>query len=96
MGSFSETFRERSVVLRAAIALLTVYCAAALFGAAGGLAHFVFDFGAGILRFPIGIVESVWAFVWGLTFLGYFIVLWPLAYLNHSYIATAWAKSERD
>jgi hypothetical protein len=90
MGRFSKTFPERSRLVRVAIALLTLYCAVALFGAAAGLARFAFDLGTGILRFPIQIVESAWAFVWGLTFLGYFIVLWPLAYLNHSFIASAW------
>jgi len=34
-----------------------------------------------------------WAFVWGLTFTGYFLVLWPLAYLNHSVVARAWSEA---
>ena len=92
MGRSSKAFRERSILVRVAIALLTLYCAAALFGAAGGVAEFIVSLGAGVLRFPISIVQTALVFVWGLTFTGYFIVLWPLAYLNHSFVASAWVE----
>jgi hypothetical protein len=96
MGRFSKTFREHSFLVRVTIALLTLYCAAVLFGAAGGFSEFALSFIADASRTPFSVIfQTAWVFVWGLTFLGYFIVLWPLAYLNHSFVACAWAGSDR-
>ncbi len=56
---------------RAVASLATLYLSAALFGLAGGA----------------GDPQFFFAVLWGLTFTGYFVLLWPLAYLNHSLIA---------
>ena len=90
MGSFSKNFRERPIWVRVAVALFTLYIAAALFGIAGGVADFA---GSGMSRSAVVIISMGWAFVWGLTFTGYFVFLWPLAYLNHSLIARAWSEA---
>ena len=67
---------------QALLSLLALYSAAALFGLAVGLYDAFWldrpDRGAGEV-----ILQAVIAYLWGLTFLFYFVVLWPLAFLNH-------------
>jgi hypothetical protein len=66
--------------------LVTLYLAVALFGFAVG----IYDaYGRSITnRIPSEVIlESVLATLWGVTFLGYFLVLWPLSYLNHRLLA---------
>ena len=91
MGRFSKSFRERPIGVQMAIALFTIYGAAALFGAAGGVAEFI---RSGMSHSAVGIISMGWAFAWGLTITGYVLFLWPLAYLNHSLIARA-ARASR-
>lgn len=71
-----------SVAGRIVVALLSLYAAAALFGLGVGLYDgFVL---AGPDRITRAVVsQAVVGFLWGLTFLGWVIVFWPLAYLNH-------------
>ncbi|HEY9282971.1 MAG TPA: hypothetical protein VIP46_05920 [Pyrinomonadaceae bacterium] len=67
---------------QALLSLPALYLAAALFGLAVGAyeAFWVREFNR-----PAGevIFETVLAWLWGLTFLFYFVALWPLAFLNH-------------
>ena len=93
MGIFSKRFAERPILTRAAIALSSLYLAVALFGIAGGMADAAFGSGKPITA--RNIIEWVWPFVAGLTFTGYVLALWPLAYLNHSVIGQAWSESKR-
>jgi hypothetical protein len=72
-------FRKMWQVL---LSLLALYVAAALFGLAVGL------YDAFWLDIPNRtaaevVLQAVVAYVWGLTFLLYFVALWPLAFLNH-------------
>ncbi len=46
------------------------------------LGAFLFLWAAGI--------DPVRGVLLGLTFTGYFLVLWPLSYLNHALVARAW------
>lgn len=63
------------------LSLLSLYCAATLFGLAIGLYDWLV-FGVS-RRAPLDVVgQSVLATLWGLSF-GYFLLLWPLAFLNH-------------
>ena len=69
------------------LSLMTLYFAAALFGIAIG----IYD----ALR-PIPnrasaevILQMVITAVWGITITGYFLVLWPLAFLNHRLLSRA-------
>ncbi len=67
---------------RALAALVTFYIAVALFGLAVGL----YDAFALAVpgRIPSAVViQAVIGMLWGVTFTGYVVVLWPLAYLNH-------------
>jgi hypothetical protein len=90
MGSFSKRFRERPFLTRATIAFLSLYLAAALFGTVGGFADAAFGLGRSATVSLI--IEWVWAFLMGLTFTGYFLILWPLAYLNHSLIGWTFCR----
>jgi hypothetical protein len=65
--------------------LVSLYVAATLFGLALGFS----DLARGSSRrFPVEVVlHAVPAVLWGLTFTGYFLILWPLAYLNHRLLA---------
>lgn len=70
------------ISLRVVVALMSMYAAGALFGLGVGL----YDWLALDIpnRIPYGVVvQAVLAFLWGLTFPGWFLILWPLAYLNH-------------
>jgi hypothetical protein len=94
VGSFSRHFGERRPSMRAAVALFTLYFAAALFGSIGGIVDFAF--GTGSQDILSAILASVFFVSWGLTFTGYFLILWPLAYINHSLISRAWLIASRQ
>jgi hypothetical protein len=51
-------------------------------------------FGAFLFLWATGIPPLV-GLVLGLTLSGYFVVLWPLSYLNHTLIAAAWTGGHR-
>jgi hypothetical protein len=73
-----------SPAARGFASLLSLYVAATLFGLAVGLS----DLARGAKRVPLEVVlQAVPAVLWGLTFTGYFLILWPLAYLNHRLLA---------
>jgi MFS family permease len=93
-GMLSRGFQRRRLPAQALLALSSLYCAAALFGAAGGLADVLFgvNAGPGWHRTPgAAMIESVLAMLWGLTFTGYVMVLWPLAWVNHVIVARFWS-----
>jgi hypothetical protein len=93
-GMLSMQFRQRRVLGQALLALTSLYCAAALFGAAVGLADALFGVNAGPgwhRTTGAVMIESVLAMLWGLTFTGYVMVLWPLAWANHVIVARFWS-----
>ena len=68
---------------RVLAALLSLYCGATLFGLAVGVADLLRSGGAS--RMPVEtVLQAVPAVLWGLTFTGYVLFLWPLAYWNHA------------
>ena len=82
MGAATIRWCRLSTSLRIAATLLSLYVAAALFGLGVG----VYDWLAVDIpnRIPYAVVvQAVLAFLWGLTFSGYLVLFWPLAYLNH-------------
>jgi hypothetical protein len=87
LSRFSKGFRERSILGRTVVALVTLYFAAALFGSVGGMVDLVSSLG---MRPVVEPITTAWVFVWGLTFSGYFLVLWPLSYLNHLFVARSY------
>jgi hypothetical protein len=83
----SRRFQERSAGLRVALSLASLYVAAGLFGLVAGMVDAARPIsgriaGAVVLQTILG----VW---WGLTFLGWLPLLWPLAYLTHSILSRA-------
>jgi hypothetical protein len=63
-------------------ALLTLYLAVALFGlAVGAYDAFWRDIPNRITSAVI--LQGMWAALWGVTFGGYILLLWPLAIFNH-------------
>ena len=79
----------RSRFERAAMALLTLYVAAALFGLAVGAFDVLQGLEDGSPRDTLAVlVQGVIASLWGLTFTGYVLFLWPLAYLNHMLVGS--------
>lgn len=92
-GTISKNFDRPNGWLRALIALVSLYVAAALFGIGAGLFDLLARTNSGPWgsRIPSAVViQSVLGVLWGLTFTGYFVILWPLAYLNHALVATFW------
>jgi hypothetical protein len=71
-------------------ALLTLYAAAALFGLAIG----TFDALWRNIPNRTGTIEvilqAMLAALWGVTFTGYVLLLWPLAFLNHRWLGKAY------
>lgn len=71
----------RSAVARVGMSLVTLYVATALFGMAAGL----YDAMRPIPNRLLGevVLQSVMATLWGVTFTGFFLFLWPLSFVNH-------------
>ena len=65
---------------RIVMSLVLLYCASALFGLGMGL--YALARGAAYNTPAEIVVQDVYATLWGITFTGYFLMLWPLAYLN--------------
>ena len=68
---------------RAFASVVGLYAAVSLFGLAVG----VYDLATGDIRNRIAsavVIQAVLGVLWGATFTGYFVILWPLAYLNHA------------
>jgi len=71
-----------------ALSLITLYLAVAMFGVAVGL----YDASRNIPnRIATAVIlQSIIAAVMGVTFTGYMLVLWPLAFLNHRLLRRAY------
>ena len=73
------------------ISLLTLYLAAALFGLAMSLFDLAYSSpDRGQLE---GVLQTIIAVVWGITFTGYVVILWPLAYWNHRIVGNLAASA---
>jgi hypothetical protein len=72
-----------SLLRRALLSLLSLYLAAVLFGLAVGIYDAFFrDIPDRIVSAVI--IQAILAVLWGLTFAGWVLILWPLSFLNHS------------
>ena len=70
---------------RVIVSLVGLYAATLLFGLAVGLGDLATGVNSseGSQRIPGAVIlQSGLGFLWGLTFMGYIVVLWPLSYLN--------------
>jgi hypothetical protein len=69
-------------VIRWQLSLLSLYVGATLFGIASGVYDLIaFDHTRRI--WSALVIQTVLGTLWGVTFTGYILILWPLAYLNH-------------
>jgi hypothetical protein len=96
VGLLVQRLQGLSTGSRAVVSLANLYLAACLFGVAVG----VYDLATGVnagpgwRRIPSAVVmQDVLGILWGLTFTGYFLLLWPLSYVNH---ALVWNLARRD
>jgi hypothetical protein len=90
IGALSARFHARWRRGRVLFSLLTLYLAASLFGLALSF-YDLFVRGVGPGPNLESLFSGVLATLWGLTFGGYFVFLWPLAHLNHKLL---WSRLE--
>jgi len=81
IGRMSWPMHNKPRWVQIAASLFYVYVAAVCF--AIGMALFSPVLGPRNVRFSAGLTEHVLAVLWGLTFGGYALVLWPLSFFNH-------------
>ena len=77
-----RAFERASASRRRMTALLTLYSSATLFGLAIGVGALL-GLSPGSRSFPAALVQPIVSVWWGVTFTGFFLALWPLAYLTH-------------
>jgi hypothetical protein len=81
IGHLSSPLQNKPRWVQIAGSLVYLHVAAACF--AVGMAFFTPVLGPRNVRFPAALMEHVLAVLWGLTFGGYALVLWPLSFFNH-------------
>ncbi len=77
------------VVVRALVALGTLYAAAALFGLVIGAVEEVIETSPNHVK-GASIIEWVLVTLYGVTLTGFILFLWPLAFLNHWLLGRIW------
>jgi len=85
VGLLFQGFSRHSPLGRAILSLLGFYLAVTLFGLAIGITDFAtgLQSGPGWSRKPVEtVLQAIIGSLWGVTFLGWVLLLWPLAYLN--------------
>jgi len=82
MGLASFRIVRLSLSLRVVSVLVTLYLAASLFGLAVGIHDALTVNIPNTILYAV-VLQDLLAVLWGITFTGYVVVLWPLAYLNH-------------
>lgn len=75
-------FERVAPARRKFVALASLYLGSTCFGLAIGVGSML-GLTPGTRRFPAALVEPVLASWWGVTLTGFFLMLWPLAYLTH-------------
>jgi hypothetical protein len=94
-GFASVLFPAEGRFRRALFSLVSLYVAAAIFGLGIGVYDLATgqNVGDGWQRIPSAVVlQGAAATLWGLTFTGYFILLWPLSHANHSILSRLWRE----
>ena len=85
IGRLGLPARRARPWVRALLALATLYAAVVLFGVAAGIGDALRPIQG---RDSLEVVaQAVLGCLWGVTFTGYFLVLWPLAVWNHGLVA---------
>lgn len=82
IGMATRRWYRLNLLLRIALALVSLYAAAVLFGLAVGVHDWLFSDMTNRIWHAV-ILQTILMFLWGLSLTGYLLVLGPLAYLNH-------------
>ena len=92
IGVISRRFTSLGRSGRLAIALADLYVSAWLFLFAVGIARLFMEFSGLVQQLALRalVVDPVMGALLGLTYTGYVLVLWPLSYANHLFVARAW------
>ena len=77
------------LIARIFLALATLYSTAVLFGLVMGVVEEVIETSPHHVK-GASIIEWVLATLWGITFTGYVLFLWPLAFANHWLLGRSW------
>jgi hypothetical protein len=93
IGRMSRNFLAFRRPTRLAIALANVYLASLLFLMAVNLPRLFEGHVARPRVFSALISGPIFGAIFGLTYTGFVLVLWPLSYANHSLIGRAWKRS---
>jgi hypothetical protein len=81
IGHLSKPIEVKSRPVQIGASLFDLYLAAMCFAVASAVFEFVW--GPRHVSFPTVLVRHVLGVLWGLTFTGYCLVLWPLSFFNH-------------
>jgi hypothetical protein len=87
-GYLYRPFYGARAWVRVLMALASLYMTTLLFGLAMGAYDALFRAAAHRDSGEV-VVEAILASLWGVTFTGYVIFLWPLAYWNHALVGRA-------
>jgi len=86
VGSSTQLRFERAVGRwRTVWALVSLYVGATLFAVVIGFGTWA-AVSSGFRRLPITLFESLISVWWGVTLTGFWLVLWPLAYVSHRWL----------
>jgi hypothetical protein len=89
IGHLSGSIEAKSRPVQMVVSLLDLYLAAICFAIATAVLDFVW--GPRQMPFPTLLMRDILVVLWGLTFTGYFLVLWPLSFFNHRLVWRAGA-----
>ena len=71
------------------VALVTLYATAVLFGLIMGVVDAATETSPSVIKSAV-VIEWILATLWGVTFTGFIVILWPLAFANHWLLGRAW------
>jgi hypothetical protein len=81
IGRLSKSIEAKPRPVQIGASLFDLYLAAICFAVAS--ATFDSVWGPRRMPFPTLLMQDILVVLWGLTFTGYFLVLWPLSFFNH-------------
>lgn len=89
IGHLSKSIESKSRLDQIVASLFDLYLAAICFAVATAMFDFVW--GPRQMPFPTLLMRDILVVLWGLTFTGYFLVLWPLSFFNQRLVWRAHA-----